>query len=333
MNQNGWHGGSLAAVGAGLKRPVDRAAPPVRGWEWLSVVRVRLGVLVLPEFQWPEARSIFRRVEEMGFAHAWTYDHLAWRSLRDGPWFGAVPLLSAAAVVTERIRLGTLVASPNFRHPMPFARELITLDHVSGGRFELGIGAGGTGWDAVMLGNDPWTPGERSARFVEFVTLLDRLLTDEHVTARGRYYTVVEGRTAPGCVQRPRIPFAIAATGARGMALAAGLGRTWVTTGDLAPEGAHLAATDGVRVVAEQMGRLDDACAAIGRDPRSVGRLVLTGPRLDPGLSSADAFADTVGHYEAIGVTDLVVHWPRPDPPYQGDLTSFEEAVAAVVAT
>jgi alkanesulfonate monooxygenase SsuD/methylene tetrahydromethanopterin reductase-like flavin-dependent oxidoreductase (luciferase family) len=294
---------------------------------------VRVGVLVLPEFRWPEARSIFRRVEEMGAAHVWTYDHLAWRSLRDGPWFGAVPLLSAAAVVTERVRLGTLVASPNFRHPMPFARELVTLDHVSGGRFELGIGAGGGGWDAVMLGHDPWTPAERSDRFVEFVTLLDRLLTDERVSARGRYYTVVEGRTAPGCVQRPRIPFAIAATGARGMRLAARLGQTWVTTGDLAPEGALLGGPEGVRVVAEQMRHLDDACAAIDRDPTAIGRLVLTGPRLDPGLSSADAFVDTVGRYQAIGVTDLVVHWPRPDPPYQGDLTSFEGAMAAVVAS
>ena len=326
-------GGSLAVVRARLKRPRARApAHPSVVRTGLASRGVRLGVLVLPEFRWPDARSIFGRVEEMGFDHVWTYDHLAWRSLRDGPWFGAVPLLSAAAVATERIAMGTLVASPNFRHPMPFARELITLDHVSGGRFVLGIGAGGAGWDAVMLGNDPWTAAERSARFVEFVTLLDRLLTDEHVSARGRYYSVVEGRTAPGCVQRPRMPFAVAATGSRGMALAARLGQTWVTTGDLAPEGTLLSATEGGRVVAEQMGRLDDACAVIGRDPTSVGRLVLTGPRLDPGLFSAAAFADTIGRYAAIGVTDLVVHWPRPDPPYQGDLTSFEDVVAPALS-
>ncbi|MGA2522463.1 MAG: LLM class flavin-dependent oxidoreductase, partial [Acidimicrobiales bacterium] len=81
---------------------------------------MRLGVLVLPEFRWPEARSLWSRVEELGFDHAWTYDHLAWRTLRDSTWFGAVPVLAAAVVVTTRIRLGTLVASPNFRHPVPF---------------------------------------------------------------------------------------------------------------------------------------------------------------------------------------------------------------------
>src|SRR4029450_8891063 len=136
---------------------------------------MRLGVVILPELPWPDARVQWRRAEELGFEHAWTYDHLAWRSLRDAPWFGAVPTLAAAATVTDRIRLGTLVASPNFRHPVPFARELVTLDDVSRGRFTLGIGAGGTGWDATMLGQARWSARERGERFVEFVELLDRL--------------------------------------------------------------------------------------------------------------------------------------------------------------
>src|SRR5262249_57209762 len=104
--------------------------------------------------------------------------HLAWRSLRDAPWFGAVPTLTAAALATERIRLGMLVASPNFRQPVPFAKEVITLDDVSGGRFTLGIGAGGAGWDARMLGQKPWSRRERADRFAEFVQLLDRLLRE-----------------------------------------------------------------------------------------------------------------------------------------------------------
>jgi hypothetical protein len=89
---------------------------------------VRLGVVILPELRRAELVSTWRRAEELGFDHAWTYDHLAWRSLRDSPWFGAIPTLVAAATATTRIRLGTLVASPNFRHPVSFARELIALD-------------------------------------------------------------------------------------------------------------------------------------------------------------------------------------------------------------
>ena len=293
---------------------------------------MRLGVLVLPEFSWPRALTLWRRVEEMGFDHAWTYDHLAWRSLRDAPWFGAVPFLAAAAVVTEQVRLGTLVASPNFRHPVSFARELVTLDDLSGGRLTLGIGAGGDGWDAVMLGQDPWSPEERASRFAEFLDLLDRLLRERHTSYQGRFYSAVEARTYPGCVQQPRIPFAVAATGRRGMHLAASYGHTWVTTGDLSDERVQLRAEVGGRVVREQMARLDEACAAAGRDPASIARLVLTGPRLDPGLSSLESFTDTMGRYAEAGVTDLVVHWPRENEPYAADLTTFEHIFSEVAS-
>ena len=134
---------------------------------------MRFGVVILPEHRWAEAQRIWRRAEDLGFDHAWTYDHLAWRSLRDSPWFGAMPTLTAAALATERIRLGPLVASPNFRHPVPFAKEVVTLDDISGGRLALGIGAGGYGWDATVLGQSRLSPADRLERFAEFVDLTD----------------------------------------------------------------------------------------------------------------------------------------------------------------
>jgi len=77
---------------------------------------------------------------------------------------------AAVAAVTSRIRLGTWVASPNYRHPVPFAKELMTLDDVSSGRLTLGVGAGGTGWDADVLAEPRPTPGERVERLGAFVT-------------------------------------------------------------------------------------------------------------------------------------------------------------------
>ncbi len=112
---------------------------------------MRLGVVILPDAPWAVARERWRKAESLGFDHAWTYDHLTWRSLRDGPWFGAVPTLAAAASVTARIRLGTLVASPNFRHPVPFAKELMSLDVLSAGRIIAGLGAGGGGFDVLLI--------------------------------------------------------------------------------------------------------------------------------------------------------------------------------------
>jgi alkanesulfonate monooxygenase SsuD/methylene tetrahydromethanopterin reductase-like flavin-dependent oxidoreductase (luciferase family) len=289
---------------------------------------MRLGVVILPELSRAELTRVWQHAEALGFDHAWTYDHLAWRSLRDSPWYAAVPTLAAAALVTKRIRLGTLVASPNFRHPVAFARELIALDDLSDGRLTLGIGAGGVGWDATILGNEAWSARERADRFEEFVTLSDLLLRQRETSWRGRYYAAHEARSHPGCVQPPRIPFAVAASGPRGMRLAARHGATWVTTGDRRREG--LGPSAGAEVVAGQITRLEEACGEVDRDPSALGRMVLTGVGLRAGLDSPGAFQDTLGAYSDVGVTDLVVHWPRPSEPHAGDPTRFERAISAV---
>ncbi|HEY7439016.1 MAG TPA: LLM class flavin-dependent oxidoreductase [Acidimicrobiia bacterium] len=291
---------------------------------------MRIGVVILPDRPWREAEPLWRRAEELGFAHAWTYDHLAWRELRDAPWFGAMPTLTAAATATERIRLGPLVTSPNFRHPVSLARELIALDDISAGRLELGIGAGGEGWDAVMLGGPPWSRRERADRFDEFVVLLDELLRNPETTRSGAHYSAYEARTYPGCVQEPRVPFAVAASGPRGLRLAARLGQTWVTVGDPSAPG-PTSTGKGLGVVHDQVRRLEDACADAGRDPASIRRLVLAGPLLDEGLGSAAEFHDTVARYAEIGITDFVVHWPRETEPYRGDVDTFEQAIAGAV--
>ena len=288
---------------------------------------MRLGVLILPEFRWAAAQVVWRRAEALGFDHAWTYDHIAWRSFRDKTWFAAVPTLTAAAMVTSRIRLGTMVASPNFRHPVPFAKELVALDDISDGRFILGIGSGGSGWDARVLGQAAWSLGERTGRFAEFVKLLDLVLREPAASYQGMYYSTDEARTYPGCVQKPRMPFAIAATGQRGMRLAAEFGQIWVTNGDRTVD-RMMDGKEGAAVVREQMARLDEICEGMGRDPGTLRRLVLTGPRLDGGLVSVAAFRDTAGRYKEIGVTDFVVHWPRPDEPYAADLATFERIVS-----
>lgn len=280
---------------------------------------MRLGVLILPEDRWSIAMHRWTRAEDLGFDHAWTYDHLAWGELRDKPWFGSGPVLAAASVVTSRIRLGTLVASPNFRHPVPFAREVLTLDDLSEGRLSLGVGAGGQGWDATILGNPAWPMAERMDRFSEFVALLDQLLTHRAVDFAGRYWSAHGARGHPGCIQQPRVPFAIAATGSKAMRVAARYASTWVTNGERSHEGLPLRADDGATVVARQRRLLEEACEAEDRDPATIDTLVLTGPRLDPGLDSLDTFRATREAYAAVGVTDLVVHWPRREPPYAGD--------------
>ena len=280
---------------------------------------MRLGVLILPEERWSVAVEKWSQAEDLGFDHAWTIDHIAWGDFRDKPWFAAVPVLAAASVVTSRLRLGTLVASPNFRHPVPFSREVLALDDLSSGRLTLGIGAGGQGWDATILGNEAWTLAERMGRFAEFVELLDRVLEHRAVDFDGRYWSAQGARSYPGCVQQPRVPFAIAATGPKAMRVAARYASTWVTNGDRLHEDGPLPAEKGAAVVARQRRMLEEACEVQGRDPATIDTLVLTGSRLDAGIRDIETFRATVAAYAAVGVTDMVVHWPRSEPPYEGD--------------
>ncbi|MGC5345133.1 LLM class flavin-dependent oxidoreductase [Streptomyces sp. DT171] len=295
---------------------------------------LRLSTVILPVRRWQEGgRDEWTRAEELGFHAAYTYDHLSWRTFRDGPWFGAVPTLTAAATATSRLRLGTLVTSPNFRHPVTLAKELITLDDVSGGRITLGIGAGGSGFDATVLGREPWTPRERADRFAEFVPLLDRLLTEDAVTYEGTHYSAVEARDIPGCVQRPRIPFAVAATGPRGLKLAARYGRAWVTTGDpsLFEAGTPEQSLDAI---GGQIARLGAACDAIGRDVAELDKVLLTGftPEGAGPLDSLDAFVDFAGRHAALGITEIVVHAPIPDSDFAADPKVFEQIVTEALA-
>ncbi len=289
---------------------------------------MRLGVVVLPEERWADARQQWQQLDTWGFHSAWTYDHLAWRSLADGPWFATVPVLAAAALATSTIRLGTFVASPNFRHPVPFAKELMTLDDLSGGRFQLGVGAGGTGFDAAVLGAEDLSPRQRVDRFGEFVELLDRLLTSPRTTYEGEWFTAREARMVPGCVQQPRLPFVVAANGPRAMRVVARHGQAWVTTGVTPPdagEDAWWAALPGAR------DRLDDALRAEGRDPRDVERYLSVDSSGAFGLDSVEHLRDVLGRAGELGFDEVVVHRPRPDGVYAGDLAVLERVAADVL--
>jgi alkanesulfonate monooxygenase SsuD/methylene tetrahydromethanopterin reductase-like flavin-dependent oxidoreductase (luciferase family) len=289
---------------------------------------MRVGIVILPEDRWWAAEPKWRAAEEYGFDHAWTYDHLGWRKLVDGPWFSAVPTLTAAAMVTSRIRLGTFVASPNFRHPLPFMRELITLDDVSDGRFILGIGAGagGTSYDALVFGKPDLSARARTDRFTEFVEALDGLLMTDGSDYQGEYYTVQGARNLPGPVQRPRLPFLIAANGPRTMTLAARFGAAWATTGRQADE-----LEEWWKGIKELSAAFEEKLDQAGRDRASIHRYLNLDAAPVFSLSSVDAFTDAAARAAELGFTDIVTHWPRSHGEYEGRERVLEEVAADVL--
>ena len=270
-----------------------------------------LSALVLPDRHPPAAfLADVREAEQAGVRTVWTYDHLMWPQLRSGPWYGSVPLLAAAAVATERVRLGTQVATPNFRHPVPFAKELMTLDQLSGGRLEVGLGAGVEGPDATVLGEPARGRAERSERFAEWLQLLDRLLRTPVTTFHGARYRAVEAHQLPGCVQQPRVPFTVAATGPRALALTAEYGQAWVTYG---PYGPQVEAEDWFAALTRQSAALSGALADRDRAPESIRRIAQFALDVRWPFESAGRYRDTLGRLAELGFAEVTVHWHRPD--------------------
>lgn len=290
-----------------------------------------LSTCILPIATGPaETKAAWQRAEILGFHAAYTYDHLNWEeSFRDGPWGDAWLTLATAAAVTSTIRLGTLVSTPNFHHPVTLAKKVVTLDGLSGGRVTLGLGAGTDEGDARILGAPTLTPRRRADRFAELVEDLGLLLTQDVSTFEGEWYAAVEARMLPRCVQRPRVPFAIAGGGPRGMRLAATYGQAWVTVGDDAiGRGGTVAETRAA--IAEQVARLDAACAEVSRDPATLSKILLTGFTADDVHSAADAFLEAATAYARLGITEIVLHAPIPDTRFEMDERVYEEVAALV---
>jgi alkanesulfonate monooxygenase SsuD/methylene tetrahydromethanopterin reductase-like flavin-dependent oxidoreductase (luciferase family) len=286
---------------------------------------MRFGLVILPQYEWPEAGRLWRDAERLGFDHAWTYDHLSWRGLAGERWHATIPTLTAAAMVTEGIRLGTLVASPNYRHPVPFAKDVATLDQIAGGRVVLGLGSGGTGFDARVLGQGELSPRERYERFREFTEALDRLLrfergSDAGITYWGDEFSADAARMVGEPAQLPRMPFLMAANGPRAMRLAARHGSGWVTTGPQAETDAAWWAGLGPLVA-----RLDEACEAEGRDPDDLDRVLSLDDEARYSMASVAAFEDAVGRARELGFTDVIAHRPREHGIYAGSEAVLEE--------
>jgi len=155
-----------------------------------------------------------RRVEELGYVALYVTDHLA-RQL------APTAALAAAAAVTRGLRIGPYVFANDFRHPLIVAREAATLDRLSGGRLDLGLGAGWKRTDYRQLGIPYDPPGVRIARMIESFGIIRRLLSGEEVTHHGRFYHLDRARVGPAPIQRPHPPIMLGGGGPRMLRFAA----------------------------------------------------------------------------------------------------------------
>ena len=289
-----------------------------------SVVHpLRVGVVVVQNVLWPQWRDRVIDVERLGYDGVYVWDHLVHRTQgRDDPLFDGMTALAAAASFTSRIRLGTMVAAPIFRHPVVLANQVMTIDQISGGRLELGIGAGGAALDHDVLGIPPWPVAERVDRFRETVAVVDTVLRGGR-NFSGEHYSTVGMSVAPRPVQQPRPPLTIAAHGRRTLRIAAQYADVWnsITTRDVPAE-------EALRDAGERSRLLDQFAEDAGRDPSAIRRSVLIGSDDWPVLQSVAAFRDAVLRYREVGITDVVLL--HPDHPAE-KLVRHGEAAAGIV--
>jgi alkanesulfonate monooxygenase SsuD/methylene tetrahydromethanopterin reductase-like flavin-dependent oxidoreductase (luciferase family) len=237
------------------------------------------GVVLVQDLPWPEWRRRLLEVEALGYDAVHVWDHLVHRTLDDSDvLMESFGVLSAAAAVTTRIRLGTLVVSPTLRHPYLLTKQAMTLDRVSQGRFDLGIGAAGAVADFVVLGQEQPSPAE----------LVDRFLA------------TVE------CVLRYRpLPLTLAAHGPRTLRIAARHASTWTVIADR-----DRAPGEAVAAARARAALLDRYAEEAGRDPATIRRSVLLGSAAWPVRRSARDFADAVERFRAIGFDDFLLMYP-----------------------
>jgi F420-dependent oxidoreductase-like protein len=263
---------------------------------------LRFGLCTDQNLTWPQTLERWRLFERLGFDSAWDCDHYVQPSRPDGPYLEGWTLLAALAARTERIRVGVLVSCNTFRHPALLAKEAVTVDHVSAGRLELGLGAGWYEPEHEMYGIDFPAPAELVGRFREAVEIVDRLLRSEQVTYEGRHYRLREAAFRPGPLQRPRPPLTLGAHGPRMLRIVARHADAWNSFGT--PE-----------QIRERGAVLDESCAAIGRDPSEIVRSLyywVARANGDP-WSSTDAFLDVVGRYREAGIEEFILDHPRDD--------------------
>lgn len=247
------------------------------------------------QLTWPELADRVRFAEDAGFTSAWVFDHFTpLYGDPKGPCLEGWTLLAALAAITERVRLGTLVTGITYRHPSLLATQAITVDHVSDGRLDLGLGAAWHDREHRALGID--FPGRRGRveRLEEAVEVIRLLMTTDGATFDGRHYQLRDATYRPRPVQRPHPPLWIAGSGPQRMLpLAARVADVWHTFG-------------GPADLARKSRIVDEHAERAGRDPAAIRRATNLSISGTPATIRRDAEQRV-----EVGFDYLIASWPE----------------------
>ncbi|MFW9882400.1 MAG: LLM class flavin-dependent oxidoreductase, partial [Candidatus Thorarchaeota archaeon] len=285
---------------------------------------VRFGVMTVQNLPWEKEVERWKLIESLEFDSVWLADHYTDPVFPTGHWFESWTLLASLAVVTERIRIGTLVSSIPLRRPAVLARQALTVDHISNGRLELGLGTG-TGRDPVhnMLGLEDWIGSERVERFKEQIEVIDQLLRHEVTSYDGKFYKLHEATMNPKTIQKPRPPLVIAAMGNSMLKIAAKYADTWNSFGTedwRAPKEMILENTK------TRVELIDKYCIEIGRNPETLRHSLLFYSKYGRTiLDSEEKFRNIINQYRDIGIDEFILYYPFFDSEQIENITKIAQ--------
>jgi F420-dependent oxidoreductase-like protein len=277
--------------------------------------------------------AIWKEAEALGFDSAWDFDHfIPIRGNHNNPCLEGWTLLSALAAHTSKLRIGTLVTGNTYRNPALLAKMVTTVDYISGGRVNLGIGAGWFEPDHDAYGFPFYTPKERAERLGEALEVITKLWTQDHPSFNGKYYKLKDAPFSPPPLQKPHPPIVVGGQGKKWiMPLVARYADGWNVPIGVSPAG-----------IKTRMAIVHKECERIGRNPcqievsvllvlYSISDVPLAGPAIKLGArvlagkgvsrsilaGSAQQITDQIRPYVDAGATHIILHI---EPPYDPEL-------------
>jgi alkanesulfonate monooxygenase SsuD/methylene tetrahydromethanopterin reductase-like flavin-dependent oxidoreductase (luciferase family) len=254
---------------------------------------LRVGIKLSQDAPIESYKAIWKIADEARFDHCWAMDHLATIGSigDDRPIFDGWELLGGMATATSHVRIGLLVTGITYRNPALLAKIATTVDHLSDGRLEFGIGAAWATNEHEMYGISGLD--HRVGLFSEGLQVIRSLWTEERTNFEGRYYTMRNAVANPKPVQKPYPPIWVGSGGPSMLKLTARHADVWNASGPAARQ---------LEGAVEGSQQLDEACAAIGRDPHEIRRSV----QLPAGDDPAEII-DRVHRYHAAGFTEIII--------------------------
>lgn len=274
---------------------------------------MRFGIKTVPQHTgWDEMAAVWKAADDIDlFESAWHFDHFyPIFSDADGPCFEAWTSLAALAAQTRRIRVGCQVTGMVYRHPAVLANMAATVDIVSGGRLDLGLGAGWNQHECDAYGIELPPLKERMDRFDEGVEAIVRLLSDETTTMAGAHVRLTNARCEPKPMQHPHPPIAIGGRGRR---------RTLRTVARWAQHWNCL--TSSPSDWRDLRDVLDAHCADVGRDPAEIESSVNVRYERD-----GETLRMAAASFFDVGVDVVIVGMPQPFS--AGDVEAVADALS-----